>query len=339
MPRFYSNYGATLTTDTGMVEVRLVTPKVLGFGSLLEPVNKSSSDARQYDGRVLLRYVKNEAIFTVALPGPGLFYFTVYVGDYWNSECLESACSFLISCPSMTGPPSPPYPPVPFFGSTPVMEELGMSPDSSNVDPLIVCNSDFLELTLRLDKEVKLSHTFQYFDVNDGSISDIDRFVFLRSRTDKGANYLVRCPKEGFYIFSLYAAEQGSGNDAGGNLDCATRYLVICQEPSPNVAQFPKTGSRWQRCTLHEPLAGDLLTDKRYVFKLDVPQAVEVFVVVGDVYHHLKRKIGFAWEGQVAMGKLVTGVRVVGRFQAGKDQSIFCTLLEYRLVQDVETEI
>ncbi|PVD32803.1 hypothetical protein C0Q70_08249 [Pomacea canaliculata] len=213
--RFYSNYGATLTTETGMVEIRLVTPKILGFGSLLEPVNKSASDPRQYDGRVLLRYVKNEAIFTVALPNPGLFYFTVYVGDYWNSECLESACTFLINCPAMSGRPSPPYPPVPFFGPTPVMDTW-------------------------LLKDLKISHTFQYFDVHDGSISDIDRFVFLRSRNEKGANYLVRCPKEGFYIFSLFAADTTSAGEAANNLDCAMRYLIICQEPSPSVGEFPR---------------------------------------------------------------------------------------------------
>ena len=149
----------------------------------------------------------------------------------------------------------------------------------------------------------------------------------------------MRCPKEGFYIFSLYAADPASETDAH-NLDCAVRYLVICQEPSPNVAQFPKTCSRWQRCTLHEPLAGDLLTDKRYVFKMDIPQAVEVFVVIGDIYHHLKRKIGFAWEGQVMTGSVAAATaRVVARFQAGRDQSTFANMLEYKLVEDVETEI
>ncbi|XP_076434790.1 hillarin-like [Babylonia areolata] len=365
--RFYSNYGATLTTDTGMVEVRLVTPKILGFGSLLEPVTKSSSEARQYEGRVLLRYVKNEAIFTVALPCAGMFYFTVYVGDYWKAECLESACSFLIHCPSLPGPPSPPYPPVPFFGPTPVMESLGIRADS-HVDPLVVCNTDFLDLNLTLERDLKLTHTFQYFDVEDGAIADIDRYVFLRSRSDRGANFLVRCPKEGFYIFSIYAADattttsssssSSTGTQHQQNLDCAVRYLVICQEPSPGAAQFPKTCARWQRCTLHEPLCGDLLTDKRYVFRLDVPQALEVFVVVGGggggevLYHHLKRKVGCAWEGQVMTGGMTVRsgagaragssgavVRVVARFQAGKDQSIFPTLLEYRLQEDVETEI
>lgn len=336
--RFYSNYGATLTTETGMVEIRLVTPKILGFGSLLEPVNKSASDPRQYDGRVLLRYVKNEAIFTVALPNPGLFYFTVYVGDYWNSECLESACTFLINCPAMSGRPSPPYPPVPFFGPTPVMDTLGISADT-NVDPLIVCNSDYLEINFQLLKDLKISHTFQYFDVHDGSISDIDRFVFLRSRNEKGANYLVRCPKEGFYIFSLFAADTTSAGEAANNLDCAMRYLIICQEPSPSVGEFPKTCARWQRCTLHEPLAGDLLTDKRYIFKMDIPQAVEVFVVIGDIYHHLKRKIGFTWEGQILTSSHSGMAKVIARFQAGKDQSVFSPMLEYKILEDTETEI
>ena len=99
----------------------------------------------QIEGRTLLRLVNNEAIFTVALPAPGLYYFSVYTGDYWRSECLESAASFLINCPEMPGSTSPPYPPVPFFGPTPVMETLGIQP-SSHADPLVVCNSDMIEV-------------------------------------------------------------------------------------------------------------------------------------------------------------------------------------------------
>ncbi|XP_071093704.1 hillarin-like [Haliotis cracherodii] len=332
--KFYSNYGATLSTETGMIEVRLVMPKILGFGSMLEPVNKSSGDSRSLDGRTLLRFVKNEAIFTVALPRPGLYYFSIFTGDFWHSECLESACSFLISCSEMSGPPSPPYPPVPFFGATPIMEKLGISTEST--DPLIVCNSDYLEINFKMENDTKVSHTFQYFDVADESVQDIDRYVFLRSRNDTGATYLVRCPKEGFYIFSLFCADPTGDKTS---LDCAYRYLVICQEPSPSGNAFPKTFPKWQRCTLYEPVGGDLMTDKRYTFRLDVPQAVEVFLVIGDIWHHLKRKLGFTWETNVNTGNSTGSATIYARFPAGKDQSLFSQLLEYELVDEIETEI
>ncbi|XP_041348843.1 hillarin-like isoform X2 [Gigantopelta aegis] len=334
--RFYSNYGATLTTETGMVEIRLVMPKILGYGSLLEPYNKNTSDAKQLDGRTLLRFVKNEAIFTVALPKAGVFYFSIYTGDYSHSECLESACSFLINCVRLSGPPSPPYPPVPFFGPTPVMDQLNIATDKNDVDPLIVCNSDYIELNFKMSKEIKITHTFQYFDVGDESVTDIDRFVFLRSRNDTVANYLVRCPKEGFYIFSLFCAD--TAIDAH-SLDCAYRYLVICQEPSPNTGAFPKTYHKWNRCTLYEPIAGDLLTDKRYNFRMDVPQAVEVFVVIGSMWHHLKRKLGFSWEANINVGSQPGPAKVHARFQAGRDASTFPQLLEFEITEDVETEI
>lgn len=334
--RFYSNYGATLVSDTGMLELRLLTPKILGFGSMLEPVNRLPSEGRQIEGRTLLRFIKNEAIFTLALPGPGLFYFSVYAGDYWRSECLESACSFLVHCTGLTGRPSPPYPPVPFFGPTPVMENLGIA-TISHVDPLVVCNSDFLEINLSLCKDIRLTHTFQFFDVSDGAITDIDRYVFLRSRNEKGANYLIRCPKEGFFIFSLYAADV---NGDSSSLDCAFRYLIICQEPSPSTMRFPKTYQRWQHCSLHEPIAGDLMTDRMVTFRLDIPQALEMFLHINEVWHHLKRKVGYVWEGHINTGPTPGIAKIYARYQGPvKDSSVFVQMLDYHIVQEDETEI
>ncbi|KAL3856221.1 hypothetical protein ACJMK2_010998 [Sinanodonta woodiana] len=331
--KFYSNYGATLSTDTGMVEVRLVTPKILGFGNMLEPYNKSI-DTRVLEGRVLLRLVKNEAIFTINLPQPGLYNFSIYTGDFCNSDCLESACSFLINCRQLMGPPSPPYPPVSFFGPTPVMEKMEITAENQ-LDPLIVSDSDYLEIIFKMNKDIHVTHTFQYFESSNGEVQDIDRYVFLKSRNNTGAIYMIRCPKEGFYIFSLYASESSETTD----MDCAYRYLVICQQPNPSVNAFPKTYHRWQRCTLHEPIYGDLMTNKRYTFRLEVPNAVEVFVVMGEYWYHLKRKLGFTWEGSIPTSKSATTLKIYARLNAERDCSIFAHLLDYELVEDAETEI
>ncbi|KAL4224104.1 hypothetical protein ACF0H5_017558 [Mactra antiquata] len=334
--RFYSNYGATLTTDTGMVEVRIIAPKILGFGSLLEPFDKANNTSN-LDGRTLLRYVKNEVIFTVNVPRPGQYYFSIYTGDYWNSDCLESACSFMINCSQRMGATAPSYPPVPFFGPTPIMDKLGVVAENQ-LDPLIVSDSDYLDIVFKMGKDVKVTHTFQYYDSEEGAINDIDRYVFLKSRNELGATYMIRCPKEGFYIFSLYAA-QTEGSPDSQSLDCAYRYLIICQEPNPAVMVFPKTYHRWQRCTLHEPVSGDLMTNKRYTFRLDIPQASEVFVVIGDIWHHLKRKLGFTWEGNIHTGNVAQVLKVFARFVHTKESSIFAHMLDYELVEDAETEI
>ena len=332
--RFYSNYGAVIHADSGNAEIRVIMPKILGFGSLLEPYDKSTSTG-SLEGRTLLRYVKNEAIFTVNLPKSGVYYFSVYTGDYWHSDCLESACSFMINCPQMIGAVAPSYPPVPFFGPTPILDKLDITAENQ-LDPLIVSDSDYLDIMFKMGNDVKVTHTFQYYDAEEGAVNDIDRYVFLKFRNEAGATYMIRCPKEGFYIFSLYATE-GEGEDQ--TLDCAYRYLIICQEPNPAVVPFPRTYHRWQRCTLHEPVSGDLMTNKRYTFRLDIPQATEVFVVVGDVWNHLKRKLGFTWEGIVHTGGVATVLKVYARFSAGKDCSIFAHLLDYELVEDAETEI
>ena len=142
-----------------------------------------------------------------------------------------------------------------------------------------------------------------------------------------------------FFIFSLFAADVGGESSS---LDCAFRYLVICQEPSPTVAKFPKTYQKWHRCSLMEPLAGDLHTDKHVAFRLDVPQALEMFVVIGEVWHHLKRRVGCAWEGHVPTGSVPGTAKVYARFQGpggSKDQSIFSQMLDYEIIEDLETEI
>lgn len=333
--RFYSNYGATLTTDTGMVEVRIIAPKILGFGSLLEAADKTSNTSN-LEGRTLLRYVKNEAIFTVNVPRPGQYYFSIYTGDYWHSDCLESACSFMINCTQNMRVMAPSYPPVPFFGPTPIMDQLAIVAENQ-IDPLIVSDSDYLDIIFKMGKDVKVTHTFQYYDSQEGSVNDIDRYVFLKSRNEEGAIYMIRCPKEGFYIFSLYATmSEGMDNQS---LDCAYRYLIICQEPNPAVMVFPKTYHRWQRCTLHEPVSGDLMTNKHYTFRLDIPQASEVFVVIGDIWYHLKRKLGFTWEGSIHTGSVAQVLKVMARFVHGKESSIFAHLLDYELIEDAETEI
>ena len=332
--KFYSNYGGTLSTDTGTIEVRVVSSKILGFGSLLESYDKSV-ESRLLEGRVLLRHVKNEVIFTINLPKRGLYYFSIYTGDYWHSECLESACSFLVNCTRIPFDPAPAYPPVPFYGPTPVMENLKISCENQ-IDPLIVVNGQKLEIIFKLNKENKITHTFQFYDTSDESVTDIDRYVFLRSRTDTHATYMIRCPRDGYYIFSLYAA---CSDQEGQTLDCAYRYLIINQEANPTVTVFPKTYHRWQRCTLHEPVSGDLMTNKRYMFRLDVPQAVEVFLVIGEIWYHLKRKLGFSWEGNVNTGKSSGTAKIYARFSAERDASIFAHLLDFELVNDAETEI
>lgn len=333
--RFYSNFGAVLNADNGMVEIRLITPKILGFGSMLEPVDRVPSEPKSLDGRTLLRLIKNEAIFTVSLPRAGRFYFSVYAGDYWHSECLESTCSFLINCPSMTGPAAPVYPPVPYYGPTPIMERLGITTDTHN-DPLIVTTGENLEIKFNMNKDTKVTHTFQYFDVQDDSVTDIDRYVFVRSRSDTSISYMVRCSREGYYIFSLFGTD---GKAESSGLDCVFRYLIVCQEAQSSISAFPKTYHRWQRCTLYEPLSGDLLQDKRYTFKMDIPQAVEVFVAIGEIWHHLKRKVGYTWEGNINTGKTSSVAKIMARFTVSRDSSLFAHLLDYELMEDEETEI
>ncbi|GFO50100.1 kyphoscoliosis peptidase [Plakobranchus ocellatus] len=103
---------------------------------------------------------------------------------------------------------------------------------------------------------------------------------------------------------------------------------------------FPKTYQRWHQCALHEPLAGNLLIGKFIMFRLDVPVASEVFAVIGQIWHHLRRKERGTREGQVHTGYEIGSATVYARFPGSeKDTSLFSQILDYKIVKKVETEI
>lgn len=88
--------------DFGMVEICLILYKILGFGYVLEFYDKLV-DVRLFEGCVFFCYVKNEVIFIINLLRKGLYYFFIYMGDYWYLDCFESVVLFLINCIDVIG--------------------------------------------------------------------------------------------------------------------------------------------------------------------------------------------------------------------------------------------
>lgn len=207
--------------DFGMVEICLILYKILGFGYVLEFYDKLV-DIRLFEGCVFFCYVKNEVIFIINLLRKGLYYFFIYMGDYWYLDCFESVVLFLINCIDVIGVFLFLYFLVLFYGLILMMDILQIE-ISNQLDLLIVLNGELLDIIFKFLKDVKIMYMFQYFDVSDSLVLDIDWYVFLCLRIDIGVIYMVRCLKEGYYIFFLYVVDEN--NEI---LDCVYRYLVIC---------------------------------------------------------------------------------------------------------------
>ncbi|XP_064612557.1 hillarin-like [Liolophura sinensis] len=315
-----------MTTDTGVIDIRLNTPEIFAFGSVLETCE--AGPMNRIENCVLQTVVdSNTVVFRVSLPYPGRYYFSVYVGDYWQPQSLETACSVQLDFTGAGHPTNPfpvPHPPVPFYGPTPVSGTLGVSCSTS--DPLIVVADDSdLELTFNIPDDVSVTQTFQYHHSQSGALIDMDRLALATSRTNQRLRYSFRCSNQGYYVFSMYGTK-----DVTVPLDCVYRCLIFAQHDSPRACPFPVLHSKWTDCTLHSPLNGELTPNSVQTFKLDVPKAERLSVSVSGKTFSLGRASDGSWEGDIFIGESGSVVKVMGEFRDSNGVSTSC-LLNYIL--------
>jgi len=113
-------------------------------------------------------------------------------------------------------------------------------------------------------------------------------------------------------------------------------YLVDCTKTAADSADsFPQQYAPWKDgCYLHAPLSGKLTQsasgENVLSFKLGVPRAVGVAVVVGSEWVTLKKHDNDIWEGEVDLAKTSatgTQVAVCAAYEGAADT--YSTLLEY----------
>lgn len=286
-----------------------------------------TSDSAPVEGRTMLRIIGHKAIFTVAPPKPGKFYFTIFAKERWNSDSLQSACSFLIKCPEKEKVQRHSFPLVPFFGPTPSLSEFGLIP-ISHIDPFLVYEEEDLHFRFEINNLVKISHSLQFQGTNETTnIEDFNRYAFVRFRDETTISYQIRCPVRGFYVFSLFGCERdASGEEA---YDCIFRYLINCKLTSLDKRPLPRACHRWFNCTLLDPQVGDINPDKRITFRVCVPAAVDIAMLIADTWFHFRESSPGIWEGTVVAGRRACGAKIYAKLN--KDKSRFSPLLEFRV--------
>lgn len=321
---FTANLASVVETATGRTEIRLrlASQDPYAFSCRLE------CEGRVMDGCCVHYSDADQAVFTLNLPSPGVFYFTVFVCDTIESNIYNNVCSFRIDCSRVKPIPFRSFPRLPDgYGPTRYGLELGVSSDNYYV----VCDEDKLILNLRFHHAVSISHKLMYGE-QPGSSAVLDRLVFQRARHRDFVSFLLRLPERGIYVFSVYAARMTGDTSV---LQCACRYLLQNNtSASGKIRPYPRTHQFWIRCRLHEPTSGDIKLNKNVKFKLEVENAAAVTVIVGQQWFYLRRGAddgGTLWEGIAHTGnddRVTADVYV----RYDKHERDFFPLLEYRLV-------
>ena len=315
---------STVEMATGKTEIRLrmMSQAAYAFSSRLE-----------CEGSVMDRcsvYCRNgdHVIFTIHLPSPGVFYFTIFVCDTAESNIYNNVCSFRLDCTRVEPSPFRHFPRLPDgYGPTRHGLELGVSSEKYYV----TSDADKLILNLKFGHAVSISHRLVLGD-QPGSSAVLDRHVFQRAHNRDSVSFLLRLPQRGIYLFSVYAARTTGQSSV---LHCACRYLLQCNiSASGQIRPYPRTHQFWIRCRLHEPASGDLKLNRNVRFKLEVENADAVTVIVGQQWSYLQRgadEDGKRWEGTVHTGNDARLTADVYVRYARHDRDFF-PLLEYQLV-------
>ncbi|XP_014779999.1 hillarin isoform X1 [Octopus bimaculoides] len=324
--RFANHYDSIIITNHGVAIIELKMPVLLGFGYTLVPKSKNGDNA-PVEGRTMLRIIGRKAIFTVAPPKPGKFYFTIFAKERWDSDSLQSACSFLVKCPEKEKVQRHSFPLVPFFGPTPSLSDFGLLP-ISHIDPFIVYEGEDLHFRFEINSFAKISHSLQFQGSTEATnIEDFNRFAFVRFRDETTISYQIRCPVRGFYVFSLFGCDRDvSGEET---YDCIFRYLINCKFISKDRRPLPRACHRWFNCTLLDPQVGDINPDKRITFRVCVPAAVDIAMLIDDTWFHFRESSPGIWEGTVVAGRRACGAKIYAKLN--RDKSRFSPLLEFRV--------
>lgn len=144
----------------------------------------------------------------------------------------------------------------------------------------------------------------------------------------------------GFFKFQIYALPY---SQPGESLPGVFNYLIEATQINRNrngqVMCFPQQFAQWKDgCYLHTPMDGIFYpslngTLDTIPFKVQVPQAHAVAVVVGDDWTHLK-SVNDLWVGQVCLKSYwnrETQLALCAKYDA--QDGNYGTLLEYQLAR------
>ena len=320
---------AVIHTKEGKAEVQLGLSKDLNFLTKLKSNHHGEDALQRY---VMHRVVGNKAVFTATLPSTGEYGLEIYCRDpLTDGNTLYNACQYMIICDEVKDVPSPlPVLSSNYLGAHSEYKKLGLTL-LGDPDPYIHSESSEKNVVFQLSKPLILLS--QLIHVSDNQTQDCSSYI-LQQTKDNHLTLKLRMPRPGFYKHQIYALAVGDPSD---NLPCVFNFLIDCHESTEDVQPFPKQYSQFKEsCFLYEPLKAHLHQPQDGTtvhFKLDVPRAQEVAVVVDGSWSYLKKAAeedDAPWQGEVDLTKYWgKGVKLVVCANYDKSQTTYNTLLDY----------
>lgn len=323
-----------LSTVNGVAEVRFQVPKELRFSAKLKSNDK---DEKALAGYVMHRTIGDVAVFTINAPSIGEFGLEIFACDpEVDGDSLFHAYQYLIICSESTRDTEElPQMPSGYLGPQPTFKKLGLTA-SSHPDPYFQTDHSEIEVYFRTTQPLRMTSQLLYASGN--SKDDRSQYVLQQSKSNDVV-FVVKLPKAGFYKLQIYAHARSESND---NLPGVYNYLIRCtKRQEVSMVPYPQQYDKFKDgCYLHEPLEGLIQknriskgrssTMQHFYFKVDVPKATSMAVVVGKDWTQLERKASGSWEGELDMEKhwgKESKLTVCGQY--GGDKGSYGVLLEY----------
>ncbi|CAH1783747.1 unnamed protein product, partial [Owenia fusiformis] len=325
--------GAYISAPNGHTEIKFKMPHELRFMAKLK---SNAIDEKSLEPYVMHRVVNDSAVFSVNLPRQGEYGLELYANDpATDGKSLFHVWQYLVVCnqPIVQAIPFPQLPPG-YLGKQPGIEKIGLTTYSHH-DPYINATAGEMSIQMKTTQPLRVTSNLIYTANNE----DFTDYI-LQQFKDNILSFVVKLPKAGSYKLQVYALPY---TDTSESLPGVYNYLINCPQTHASLVAYPKQYAQWKEgCYLSEPTDGQLdpnrptrgsATSQQFIyFKIEVPKASAVAVVVGEDWTQLDQKQPNVWEGQVTMDKhwgVENRAAVCANY--GSFKASYSTLLEYTM--------
>jgi len=180
----------------------------------------------------------------------------------------------------------------------------------------VIYTNGRLEMSLKVPPGIKISAQLQ----QDRQVLSRDQ-VFLQREGDRYRIYSL-FPQAGEYVLHFFSQAAQNNSPKISTLE----YTVVAQTGDGRV-RFPTRYKKYteQDVFLYSPIDNQLASGQPELFKIRVPEAVEVAVTIGDQWYFLEQA-GNVFSGYVPIGE--GEIAIVARFD--KSKAKYSSLLKYK---------
>lgn len=295
---------AIIRTHHGVAQIKMMMQEDLRFTAKLKSTLDKEADLV---GFILTRNVGKEAVIVFHAPYVGEFGLEVYANNPSEGHTLHHVYQYLIVCDKVPNTVEPfPVVGAGYLGPQKSFQPLGLSV-AGLTDPFIVADSGDAHVSFVTSKPVRMSSQLLYCPPKQEQ-EDCSEYV-LQQNAESLATFVLKLARPGMYKLQIFAT---AGDDQSESLPGVYNSLIYCRNTLSNLAPFPKQYAPWKDgCYLFEPLDGHLQPNRpiqgsassyqHVYFRMEVPQASSVMIVVGDDWNPLTQEQPGLWSGEVLM--------------------------------------